>query len=140
MSAEQLADYQNRVKSAGKKAHKATKKVTKACKAGGRSEMEKNLMFQIQCAKLPIPEIEFRFHETRKWRADFAWPAHMLIAEYEGGIWTGGSHTRGKRYESDCEKYNAATLLGWRVLRFTHDQVKSGYALKTIKQALGDGG
>lgn len=136
MTDEQLEHYQNRIKSAGKKARKATKR---ASKGGRRSDMERNLMFQIQCARLPNPEIEYRFHETRKWRADFAWPANMLIAEYEGGIWTGGSHTRGKRYESDCEKYNAATLAGWRVLRFTHDQVKSGYALATIRQALGVG-
>lgn len=136
MTDEQLEHYQNRIKSAGKKARKATTKAKRTRKSNGRSEMERNLMFQIQCARLPEPEIEYKFYETRKWRADFAWPEHMLIAEYEGGIWTGGSHTRGKRYESDCEKYNAATLAGWRVLRFTHDQVKSGYALNSIRQAL----
>jgi hypothetical protein len=37
----------------------------------------------------------------------------------------------------DFEKANAATLLGWRVLAFTGDQVeRSGYALDTIREAL----
>ena len=28
-------------------------------------------------------------------------------------------HTRPKGYQQDCEKYNAAVLRGWRVLRYT---------------------
>lgn len=68
------------------------------------------------------PEIglnEYRFHPKRKWRFDAAWPEKMIAVEFEGGIWTGGRHTRGKGYENDCEKYNNALLLGWRVFRLT---------------------
>jgi very-short-patch-repair endonuclease len=42
-----------------------------------------------------------------------------LAVEVEGGMWTRGRHVRGEGYEGDCEKYNAAVLGGWRVLRFT---------------------
>ena len=72
----------------------------------------------------PVPE--FRFHPTRKWRFDFAYPEKKIAIEIEGGVWTGGAHTRGKHFESDCEKYNAATLLGWRALRFTGGMVERG--------------
>ena len=37
---------------------------------------------------------------------------------------------------NDCEKYNAATALGWRVYRFTSDQVKSGMAIKQISEVI----
>lgn len=62
---------------------------------------------------------EYKFHPKRKWRFDSAWPEKMIAVEFEGGIWTNGRHTRGKGYENDCEKYNNALLLGWRVFRLT---------------------
>lgn len=94
------------------------------------------LLLHIRGARLPEPVQEFEFALPRKWRADFAFVDHKLLIEYEGGIWTGGDHTRGKRYQSDCEKYNEAALLGFRVLRFTYDHVESGLALKQIERAL----
>ena len=62
---------------------------------------------------------EYRFAPPRKWRFDFAWKADKVAVELEGGTWSGGRHTRGAGFEDDCEKYNEATRLGWRVLRFT---------------------
>lgn len=67
----------------------------------------------------PAPLPEFQFHPARRWRFDFAWPAHCLAVELEGGTYSGGRHTRGAGYTADCEKYNAAVAQGWRVLRFT---------------------
>lgn len=93
------------------------------------------LAFQMEAVKL-WPVREFRFHETRRWRSDFAFPEQKVLIEFEGGVYTNGAHVRGKHFESDCEKYNAAALLGYRVLRFTIDMVTSGYALQTIEQAL----
>lgn len=55
----------------------------------------------------------------RMWRFDFAWPAYRVAVELEGGVFVGGGHNRGVIYTSNCRKYNAATILGWRVLRFT---------------------
>ena len=66
-----------------------------------------------------IPVSEHKFHATRRWRFDYAWPEKYLAVEIEGGTWVGGRHTRGVGYEKDCEKYNTAVSLGWRVLRFT---------------------
>jgi hypothetical protein len=79
---------------------------------------------------------EYRFHPTRKWRFDWAWPDRMVALEIEGGAWTGGRHTRGKGFVADMEKYNAAALAGWRVLRVTPQQVKSGEAGRLVRLAL----
>jgi very-short-patch-repair endonuclease len=64
------------------------------------------------------PEKEHRFHPTRKWRFDFAYPAIKTAIEVEGGIWVGGRHIHPAGFEADCEKYNEATRLGWKVFRF----------------------
>ena len=81
-------------------------------------------------------EKEYCFHNSRKWRFDFAIPADKIAIEIEGGIWTNGAHVRGKHFLSDCEKYNQAVLLGWRVLRFTPEQVDEGEAIAFIKRVL----
>jgi len=72
----------------------------------------------------PEPELEYRFHPFRKWRFDFAWPDQKVAVEMEGGVFTGGAHTRGGHYQSDCQKYNAGVLLGWRILRYTTADVR----------------
>ena len=68
---------------------------------------------------------EHKFHDKRKFRFDYAIPDIMLAIEYEGGTWSGGAHTRGKQYSSDCGKYNLAQINGWIVLRYTADTVKN---------------
>jgi hypothetical protein len=79
---------------------------------------------------------EHRFHDTRKWRFDLAFPSQMVAFEREGGVYTGGRHTRGKGYEADCEKYNAATIAGWKLIRATAGMIRSGVALEQLLAAL----
>ena len=79
------------------------------------------------------PEREWQFHPTRKWRLDFAFPEIKLAVEVEGvtgGL--GGRHQRVGGMEKDCEKYNAAVMLDWRVLRYTPAMVKSGQAIADV--------
>lgn len=92
------------------------------------------VLIQDHATWLSEPETEHRFHTRRKWRFDFAWPTHMIAIEVEGGQWTGGRHQRGKGFEDDCEKYNEATLFGWRVYRFTGDQITRGDALALLER------
>jgi hypothetical protein len=66
-----------------------------------------------------VPVTEHKFHPTRKWRFDYAFPDSMVAVEVEGGVWTGGRHTRGAGFIADMEKYNTALLHGWRVYRVT---------------------
>jgi len=86
--------------------------------------------------KLPEPVFEYRFHPTRKWRFDLAWPDYLVALEVEGGIWTGGRHGRGEGMAADMEKYNAATCLGWRVLRVQPADLCTAGTVKMIKACL----
>jgi hypothetical protein len=55
-----------------------------------------------------------------------------VAIEIEGGVWTGGRHTRGSGFVADCEKYNAAAMAGWTVFRLTAEQVKDRAWLDAI--------
>lgn len=61
---------------------------------------------------------EYRFHPDRKWRADFAIPSAKILIEIDGGVWSGGRHTRGAGFLGDMEKLTSAAVLGYRVLRY----------------------
>jgi very-short-patch-repair endonuclease len=102
------------------------------------SDLENNLSLQIRALNLPVPEREYRFCE-RRWRFDFAWPDFRLAVEAEGATFANGRHSRGTGYEKDCEKYNAAALQGWAVLRFTGKMIKDGSAIELLKRALNGG-
>lgn len=101
------------------------------------NEFEAKLALELQVLRIEF-EQEFHFHPQRKWRADFHLKGRMILVEIEGGIWSNGRHTRGKGYIGDMEKYNAATMLGYQVVRFSTDQVKSGKAIQQIKKMVGD--
>lgn len=85
---------------------------------------------------LPAPEFEWRFHVNRKWRFDLAWPGNRVAMEVEGGIWTGGRHSRGKGIKADMEKYNTATLMGWRILRCVPAELCIRETVEMIRTAL----
>jgi very-short-patch-repair endonuclease len=85
--------------------------------------------------KLPKPIPEYKFCETRKWRFDFAFEKQKVAVEQEGAVWVRGRHTRGSGFVKDMEKYNAAALLGWRVLRYTPDQMFTE-AIEDLKKIL----
>ena len=100
------------------------------------SELEALLLLHIRAAGLPVPEREVRFHPTRRWRFDFAWAEQGIAAEVDGSTWAQGRHTRGAGFEADCEKCNEATIIGWRVLRFTRKQITDRYAVDALARAL----
>lgn len=103
-----------------------------------KSELEATFvsLWQTLASDLPQPEREYKFARdivghgpsTRKrlreaglqdWRFDFGWPGQKVAVEIEGGIWVRGAHVRGRHFESDARKYNAAQTVGWSVYRFT---------------------
>lgn len=97
-----------------------------------QSEGEVTLARDLRALKINF-EQEYKFHPERNWRADFLVTGTKILIEVEGGIWSGGRHTRGKGFIADMEKYNAAAILGFKVLRFDTQQVKSGLAIKQIE-------
>lgn len=85
---------------------------------------------KVECVK------EFKFHPVRKWRFDYAIPEHKIALEVEGGVWSGGRHTSPKGFLGDIEKYNTATLMGWRVFRTTPEDLYKTATIKLIKIAI----
>lgn len=103
--------------------------------AAARGALAAEMRQQLRAAGL-APTEEHRFHVTRRWRFDFAWPAERLALEVDGATWSGGRHTRGAGYAEDCRKFAEAAILGWRVIRATSDHVRSGEALEWVERAM----
>lgn len=82
---------------------------------------------------------EYKFHEKRRWRADFAILEHKILIEVEGGIWVRGRHNRASGYIKDMEKYNTATSMGFRVLRFQPSDLLKTETLDLIKKTIENG-
>lgn len=83
----------------------------------------------------PALVAEHRFHAKRRWRFDFVHLGARVAIELEGGVFTGGRHTRPRGFIADCEKYNAAAAAGWRVFRLATGMIKPE-ALEPIVQAI----
>lgn len=93
---------------------------------------------------------EYKFHPERKWKFDFAILDHKIAVEKEGGIFghgpkckscglrKRGAHSSAKGILRDMEKYNAATMMGWKILRYTPSQMQDNIwiddVLKIIKK------
>jgi very-short-patch-repair endonuclease len=107
-----------------------------ARRVDGMTDLEAAMLYNLRVAGLPEPEREYKFHPTRKWRFDFAYPERKIAIEAEGGVWTNGGHNRGKIYTSNCEKYNAAALMGWCVLRYTTDMIAAGDVARDITELI----
>lgn len=100
---------------------------------------------QARQAGWPVPEREFRFAPPRKWRADYYFPKLRVTdtgyrglppvaVEIEGGVFTGGRHTRGAGFLKDCEKYNTMAAMGIRLIRMTPQQLGDGELEKWLRK------
>lgn len=101
------------------------------------SKLEQELLALLDEAGLPIPTLQMPtpWHQARTGRVDLSYPATNLIIEADGRRW----HSRDLDFEEDRRRDNLATLAGWRVLRFTWQQVQSGRAqvAASVAEALG---
>lgn len=87
---------------------------------------------KVECVK------EHKFHPKRRWRFDYAIPEYKIALEVEGGVWTGGRHIRAQGFLGDMEKYNTATLMGWRVFRTTPDDLYKMATINLLRQAINE--
>lgn len=81
---------------------------------------------------------EYKFHPTRKWRFDYFHKSGVAI-ELEGGIYTGGRHTRGAGFLKDMEKYNEAASRGILVFRVPSHKITAEW-LQPIQATISKGG
>jgi len=88
---------------------------------------------------------EHVFHPTRKWRFDYAIPSVKIACEYHGiasfvGKKGQSGHGSITGLTRDCEKFNQADILGWRVLSFTAmhftDRTRKQHKLTSPKESL----
>jgi very-short-patch-repair endonuclease len=92
---------------------------------GSHLEQTFDALLRLHGADIPSAVAELRFAPPRRWRFDRAWPDMHVAVELEGGIWTNGRHNRPQGYQKDMEKYNAATVEGWAILRFSADMLEN---------------
>lgn len=131
-----IADYK-RLYGTGRKNKPNLKRRNRVKTQRAESIGESILANQLRVLKISF-EQEYKFHPKRKWRADFLIVGKKILVEVEGGVWSNGRHTRGKGYIGDMEKYNAAVVMGYQVLRFSTEQVKSGLAVQQIEMMVED--
>ncbi|HFG6966567.1 TPA: DUF559 domain-containing protein [Acinetobacter baumannii] len=132
MTSMSLADYRKLFPIKKNKKRRSAKHVARQPSVG-----EMVLATHLRACKIGF-EQEYKFHPKRKWRADFLITGTKILVEVEGGIWSGGRHTRGKGYLGDMEKYNEAAAMGYTVLRFSTEQVKSGLAVQKIEKMVSE--
>jgi hypothetical protein len=116
--------------------------------AEGQPEPEFEYRFVAKSTDPRAQQFKTEKGNLRAWRFDVCWMEYRVAVELEGGVnsvpvkcprcqymvkWKNkhngkrdmqvytamGRHTRGEGFREDCAKYNAATSLGWRVLRYT---------------------
>jgi hypothetical protein len=81
-----------------------------------RSYLEELFLAICRSAGVPHPESNY---QTLGVEIDFCWPERQLAAEVDS--WT-DHHTR-RALTRDASKARVLTLAGWRVVRFTYDEV-----------------
>ena len=85
------------------------------------SKLENAFAQELALFSLPPAHRQFKFHPTRRWALDFAWPERKIGCEIHGGLFIpkgAGAHNRGASMEDDFEKTNEATRLGWSIFTF----------------------
>ena len=86
------------------------------------------------CLPVPLSQYPILAGERLLARVDFCWPAQRLIVEADGFAF----HSDRAAYRADRERMNALESLGWRVLRFTWEDVvgRPAYVLALVGQCL----
>lgn len=117
-----------------------TMAISTRTKKGKRDSARDALLFCGICEKagVPAPVLEFRFHPSRLWRLDIAWPAQKLALEIDGGTFIpgGGGHNRGVGIRRDHEKGNSAAVMGWRILHCFPEQLLKFETIELVRRAL----
>lgn len=78
---------------------------------------------------------EYKFHPTRKWRFDFLF-ANRVALEVQGGLFSGGRHSRGASLLKEHEKLNNAACMGYRVLYCIPQNLCMQETLDMIREAV----
>jgi very-short-patch-repair endonuclease len=95
------------------------------------------VFYRLLCQEFGCPVEEFKFHPTRKWRFDYAYPEHRVAIEVEGLVRGGKSrHTTISGYIGDCDKYNQAILHGWKVIRLVQTEILKTSTIELLREII----
>jgi very-short-patch-repair endonuclease len=100
-----------------------------------RSELEIALRRIVREQRLPVPRLNVWIPACGV-EVDALWPAERLAVEADSWRW----HHDRAAFQRDRAKANALQLAGYRVLRFTHDDIvrRPAHTAATIRAALGE--
>lgn len=109
-------------------------KSKKKTKSGVQTKMFVQMLESFNMPK-PIPEFMFAKDINRKWRIDYYFEHNgkKVALEVEGGVWTGGRHTRGSGFSKDMEKYNELAKHGIFLIRVVPSDLLSIATMDLIK-------
>lgn len=121
-------------------------KLQRAIKKAARQKLveQHRREFRVWCRAngLPNPTHEHEFAKQshrRRWAFDWSWAdvdGGGVALEIEGGVHSNGRHVRPSGYLGDVEKYNAASQLGWRLIRVTPATLFANATLELLRAAL----
>ncbi len=101
------------------------------------SPLERDFLNLMRQSGLPLPKTQQVIDNDGLFiaRVDFLWPDHDVIVEVDGHEY----HSTRDQRSADSSRQNRLTALGYTVLRFTSDQVRSARVevVSTVRQALG---
>lgn len=108
-------------------------------RADSGSVLETLLWVLLALSGLPMPLTQVVVRESDGAfvaRVDFAWPSARLVVEADGFAF----HSDRASYRRDRERLNALERLGWRVLRFTWEDVRTRppHVVATVAACLAD--
>lgn len=84
-------------------------------------------------------ERQYKAISDRRYLYDFYIPP-VLLVEIQGGVFQyKPSHASASGIRRDAEKIDLAMANGYKILLFTSDMIKSGWALKMVRQITGKG-
>jgi very-short-patch-repair endonuclease len=100
------------------------------------SELESRLLEVIRMSGLPEPKVQHRppWLKHVNGRVDLAYPHSKVVIEGDSREWHGDEYT----FQADRERDNLAQLAGWRILRFTWQDItrRPEYVVLTVRRAL----
>ena len=127
-----MNDSNAEIKAVGNSANQPYQKKTKMAKKALEAQKTDTFTAALKAHTGLIATKEYKFHETRKWRFDYAILSHKVAIEVDGGRFKkrkyidprtgelittiGGRHNSATGFENDIEKKNNAAILGWKII------------------------
>lgn len=107
-------------------------RIARIRRAAGDSPLERKFAEKWQSLSAPAFVTQHKFHPSRRWKFDFAWPLVRVAAEIHGATFAGGRHVNGLGYWGDRIKINAAQRLNWKVFELVAQDVEDQRVLGEI--------